>query len=136
MLAATTDTCQRCHVNTARERHGPGPGPWTFLTNHGHVLLCLAAEPGIRVQDLAARVGLSERAALRILHDLVEAGYVERRREGRRTHYPVRLDRPMRHAVERAIPVARLVDALRDAWTAYPTDLEGEANDTDRLTEP
>jgi DNA-binding transcriptional ArsR family regulator len=101
------------------ERH-PGPGPWTFLTNHAHVLLCLAAEPGILVRVVADRVGISERAVLRILHDLAEAGYVERERVGRRTHYRVRLDRPMRHAVEADQPVGRLVDALGAAWTARP----------------
>ena len=83
----------------------PGPGPWTFLTNHAHVLLCLAAAPGSRVRDIADRVGISERAVLRILHDLVEAGYVTRQRAGRRSHYR-----------EASQPVGRLVEALSSAW--------------------
>ncbi len=89
---------------------------WTFLTNHAHVLLCLAGDPALRVRDIAERVGVTERAALRILHDLVDAGYVTRERDGRRTHYRPRLDRPMRHPVEASRSVRGLVEALADAW--------------------
>ncbi|MGY1715561.1 helix-turn-helix transcriptional regulator [Geodermatophilus sp. SYSU D01106] len=70
---------------------------WTFLTNHGHVLLAVAADPDARVADVAARVGISTRATLGILADLEEAGYVTRARRGRRTHYEVRPHRPFRH---------------------------------------
>jgi hypothetical protein len=97
------------------------PGsPWTFLTNHGHVLLCLAADPGVRVRDIAERVGVTERAALRILHDLVADGYLERTRIGRRSHYRLSLDRPLRHPVEASLAVRTLVDALAPAWTEPP----------------
>jgi hypothetical protein len=89
---------------------------WTFLTNHAHVLLCAAAQPDIRVRDLADRVGITERAALRILHELVGAGYLERRRVGRRTHYVVHPELAMRHPVERTRPVGRLIECLVDAW--------------------
>jgi DNA-binding IclR family transcriptional regulator len=85
---------------------------WTFLTNHGHVLLCLAGEPDLRVRDVAARVGITERATLRILHDLVAGGYATRERDGRRTRYRFRLDRPMRHPIEAHRPVRSLVEAL------------------------
>jgi predicted ArsR family transcriptional regulator len=71
--------------------------PWTFLTNHGHVLLAVAADPDVRVADLAARVGITQRGTLAILRDLEEAGYVRRRRVGRRTHYEVVRHRPFRH---------------------------------------
>ena len=134
MLAPRADTCQRCHV-TEDHRH-PGPGPWTFLTNHAHVLLCLAAAPGLRVRAIADRVGISERAVLRILHDLVEAGYVERERTGRRTRYEVRLDRPMRHAVEAGQPVARLVEALGAAWTASPAERKVKGSIPSRSPNP
>ncbi len=75
------------------------PG-WTFLTNHGHVLVCIAGDPGIRGRDIAARVGITERAAQAIIADLVGDGYVKRTRIGRRNHYEVNLDRPLRHPVE------------------------------------
>ena len=89
-------------------------GTWTFLSNHGHVLVCLAAEPGIRVRDVAERVGITERAVLRILGELEEAGYLSREHSGRRTLYRLRLDRPMRHPVEASHDVRVLVDALVD----------------------
>jgi DNA-binding Lrp family transcriptional regulator len=83
------------------------PG-WTFLTNHGHVLLCIAKDPGIRLRDVAERVGITERAAQRIVADLVEAGYISRRRQGRRNIYEIHPERPLRHPVEHAHPVAEL----------------------------
>ena len=98
-------------INTSRNAIA-SPRTWTFLTNHAHVLVTLAADPEIRVRDLADRVGVTERAALRILHDLEAAGFVHRERDGRRTHYRLRLDRPMRHPIEASLPVRALVDAL------------------------
>jgi DNA-binding transcriptional ArsR family regulator len=89
----------------------PGRG-WTFLSNHGHVLVCLARDPGVRVRDMAARVGISERAVLRILGELVAADYVRRKREGRRNRYAVRADLPLRHPVEAHRRVGDLVDAV------------------------
>jgi predicted ArsR family transcriptional regulator len=88
---------------------------WTFLTNHAHVLVALAADPTQRVRDVAVRVGITERAAQRILHDLVAAGYLERDRHGRRNAYRLVLDRPMRHPVEAGHTVGDLVAALRAA---------------------
>ncbi len=88
---------------------------WTFLTNHAHVLLCLAQDPDVRIRDVAEHVGITERATLRILHDLTQAGYVIAERVGRRNHYRLRLDEPMRHPMERARPIGVLVDALREA---------------------
>jgi DNA-binding MarR family transcriptional regulator len=77
---------------------GAGDGPaWTFLTNHGHVLLAVAAAPDARVVEIAAEVGITSRAALGILRDLEDAGYVVRSRRGRRTHYEVRPHQHFRH---------------------------------------
>jgi DeoR/GlpR family transcriptional regulator of sugar metabolism len=70
---------------------------WTFLTNHGHVLLAVAADPDARVEDVAALVGISTRAVLGILRDLEDAGYVTRSRRGRRSHYELQPHRPFRH---------------------------------------
>lgn len=85
---------------------------WTFLTNHAHVLVCLRMDPTMRVRDLADRIGVTERAAHRILTDLTEAGYVVKEREGRRNRYRLDLDHPMRHPLERSKPVRDLLDAL------------------------
>src|SRR6476620_10709593 len=72
-------------------------GKWDFLTNHAHVLLCVAHDPGIRLRDIAASVGITERGAHKILSALVEEGYVQRERVGRRNRYTVRADLPLRH---------------------------------------
>ena len=85
---------------------------WTFLTNHGHVLVLLADDPHLRIRDVAARVGITERAAQRILHDLVEAGYVMPQRHGRRNTYRLALDRPLRHPVHAEHTVGELIAAL------------------------
>jgi DNA-binding MarR family transcriptional regulator len=100
-------------VSTTTER-ATDRGGWTFLTNHAHVLLCLAADPDLRLRDVAARVGVTERAAHRILHDLVEAGYVTPIRSGRRNRYRLALDGPMRHPLEATRSVRDLVEALAD----------------------
>ena len=76
---------------------GPARPPWTFLTNHGHVLLAVAARPDARVEDIAQEVGITTRAAFSILHDLEEAGYLTRTRHGRRTHYELHRHQHFRH---------------------------------------
>lgn len=87
---------------------------WTFFTNHAHTLLCIARDPGIRLRDVAERVGVTERAAQRIVSDLVEAGYLDRVREGRRNYYKVRSDRPLRHPVERGHQIGEILAVLHD----------------------
>ncbi len=73
---------------------------WTFLTNHSHVLISLAGNGNLRVRDIAQQVSITERAVLKILGELEEAGIITRTREGRRTHYSIHRDRPLRHQVE------------------------------------
>jgi len=86
---------------------------WTFLTNHAHVLLCVARDPGTRLRDVADHVGITERAAQRIVAELVEAGYLERRREGRRNRYRLNDQLPLRHPLERDHPVGEILAALQ-----------------------
>ena len=70
---------------------------WTFLSNHANVLLCIARERGIRLRDVAVRVGITERAVQRIVGDLEASGYLSRVREGRRNRYEIHGDLPLRH---------------------------------------
>ena len=84
-----------------------------MLTNHGHVLLCIARDPDILLAEIAARVGIRERAAHRIVSDLVDAGYITRTKLGRRNHYTVRADRPMRHPLEQMHNIGELLSTLR-----------------------
>jgi DNA-binding transcriptional ArsR family regulator len=90
----------------------PGATNWDFLTNHAHVVTCVAHDPGIRLRDIAAAVGITERAAHRILSELVEDGYVLREREGRRNHYQVVADLPLRHPLVRGREVGDLLKVL------------------------
>ena len=82
---------------------------WTFLSNHAHVLLCLAREPDVRMRDVADLVGITERAVQRIVADLEEAGYLERIRHGRRNRYKVRAEFPLRHPIEQHRRVSALI---------------------------
>jgi hypothetical protein len=85
---------------------------WTFLTNHAHVLVCIAGEPDIRGRDIAAMVGITERAAQAIVADLVADGYVTRTREGRRNRYEVVADAPLRHPLEHDHTIGELLVTL------------------------
>ncbi len=86
--------------------------PSTFFTNHAHVLFCLAAQPDLRIRELAVRVGITERATQRIVADLEEAGFLEVQRVGRRNHYRVRADLPLRHPVEGDHTVGELIEVM------------------------
>ena len=85
---------------------------WTFLTNHAHVLVCIADEPDVRGRDIATKVGITERAVQAIISDLVADGYVSKIREGRRNRYELHLNRPLRHSLEAEQSVSELLQAL------------------------
>ena len=91
----------------------PESKSWHFLTNHAQVLLCIERDPEARLRDIAETVGITERAAQRIVSDLVEAGYVTREREGRRNRYALDRSRRMRHPSQFSHGIGELLDALR-----------------------
>jgi hypothetical protein len=68
---------------------------WTFLSNHGQVLLCIARDPTARLRDIGDQVGITERAAHRIVGELVDAGYLRRQRNGRRNRYTITSQRSL-----------------------------------------
>jgi DNA-binding MarR family transcriptional regulator len=88
--------------------------PWTFLTNHAHVLIAIRRQPELRQRDIAHAVGITPGAVVRILHDLEEQGYVKAERIGRRNRYSVHADVLLRHPLEAAHSVGDLIDALAD----------------------
>jgi DNA-binding IclR family transcriptional regulator len=88
---------------------------WSFLTNHARVLLCIAQDPGIRLREIGAAVGITERAAHRIVVELSDAGYVTRQRIGRRNHYTIRDDLPVPDALARDRRVGDLLAVLSAA---------------------
>ncbi|MCU0310747.1 MAG: winged helix-turn-helix transcriptional regulator [Acidimicrobiales bacterium] len=85
---------------------------WTFLTNHAHVLICIAQDPESRLRDIAERVGITERSTQSIVADLVDGGYLVRTRVGRRNHYEVHADLPFRHPIERDHQVGSLIELI------------------------
>ncbi len=85
---------------------------WTFLTNHGHVLICIASDPDILLKDVAEKVGITERAAQRIVAELSEEGYVTATKVGRRNRYTVNSALPFRHPIERSSTVDVLLSRL------------------------
>ena len=89
-----------------------GPS-WTFLTNHARVLLCLAEEPDLRLREAAGRIGITERAVQRIVTDLEDAGIVTRSREGRRNHYAINEDAPLRHPNDAHVTVGAFLRLLK-----------------------
>lgn len=95
-------------AKATRSTKEPEP-TWTFLTNHAHVLLCIAREPEVRMRDVARLVGITERAVQRIVAELAEARYIERTRHGRRNRYETRTDLPLRHPIERHERVSSLI---------------------------
>jgi DNA-binding IclR family transcriptional regulator len=82
---------------------------WTYLSNHAHVLIAVAKDPEARVRDLAALVGITERAVLQILSDLEAAGAIVRHRLGRRTRYDIHPHVALRHPLEAHREVADIL---------------------------
>jgi len=89
-----------------------GMADWGFLTNHLHVLYCVARHPGIRIREIAECVGVQERAAHRLVADLVEGGYLTRRRVGRRNFYDLHPSQPMRREGLDEVAVGEILDVL------------------------
>jgi predicted transcriptional regulator len=88
---------------------------WTFLSNHAHVLVCLALDPHARLRDVAAEVGITERAVQGIVGDLEHAGVILRERQGRRNTYRLHLDAPLRHPLEAHRSIRALLAMVLDA---------------------
>jgi len=91
----------------------PESKSWHFLTSHAQVLLCIERDPDVRLRDIAETVGITERAAQRIVSDLVDAGYATRERDGRRNRYALDRSRRMRHPSQFSHEIGELLDVLR-----------------------
>lgn len=109
--------------NAARRNE---PATWTYLSNHSHVLVCLARQPNARIRDVAAEVRITERAVQKILQDLEVAGVVRRYRAGRRNLYRINPDAHLRHPVEGHCTVGELLTFVLgpDAWRAATQEPE------------
>jgi DNA-binding IclR family transcriptional regulator len=104
-----------------------GSASWTFLSNHAHTLICLARQPDAVLREVAAEVGITERAIHNIISDLEASGVLARVRQGRRNHYIIEMDSPLRHPLEAHCTLGQLVamvaerPARRLASTAQPS---------------
>ena len=87
------------------------PG-WSFLTNHARVLLSIAQDPGIRLREIGDSVGITERAAHRIVSELAASGYISRAKEGRRSHYTIQSNMPLPDSLARGQRVGNLLTVL------------------------
>ena len=92
----------------------PKQGTWTFLTNHSHVLICLALEPDMLLREVAQRVGITERAVQKIVQELEQGDVLVRTKVGRRNHYTIKEGRALRHPVEGHRRVRDLLDMVRN----------------------
>jgi hypothetical protein len=93
---------------------------WTFLTNHAQVLVCIAQDPGVRLRDVGGRVGITERAAHRIVVELADAGYITRERNGRRNRYTINTHLPLPDPIAREQNVGELLEILTTTRGSQP----------------
>ena len=92
---------------------------WSFLTNHARVLLCIARDPGTRLRDIAASLGVTERAAHGIVNDLTDAGYVVKQKDGRRNRYQIQAHLPLPEAGHEDLAIGEVLDLLARPQTAH-----------------
>jgi DNA-binding MarR family transcriptional regulator len=105
---------------TTAERHtaiSPTLANWGFLTSHARVLLCIAHDPGMRLRDIAARLGITERSAYGIVTELAGAGYVVKRKDGRRNRYQIQAHLPLPEPTSRERTVGEILALLAGADT-------------------
>ena len=89
-------------------------GEWSFLTNHARALACIADDPGVRIRDIAAALGITERNAFGIVSDLTTAGYVLKNKDGRRNRYRIQVHLPLRRDSDRHQTIGELLAVLVD----------------------
>ena len=94
-----------------------GMAEWSFFTNHARVLLCIAHDPGVRLRDIAATLGITERSAYSIVTDLTEGGYVVKDKDGRRNRYEIQPHLPLRGAISQERTIGEVLDVLVDSKT-------------------
>jgi hypothetical protein len=88
---------------------------WSFLTNHGRVLLCIAHDPGVRLRDIAASVGITERSAYAIVTDLAAAGYAVKQKDGRRNRYQIQAHMPLPEPTRQQLAIGEVLALLTGA---------------------
>jgi predicted DNA-binding transcriptional regulator YafY len=95
---------------------------WSFLTKHGRVLLCIAHDPGVRLRDIAATVGITERSAYAIVADLAAAGYTVKQKHGRRNRYQIQAHLPLPEPASQHLAIGEVLALLAGASAGRATD--------------
>ena len=90
---------------------------WSFLTNHARVLVCIAHDPGVRLRDIATKLGITERSAYGIVTDLTEGGYVVKEKNGRRNRYQIQSHLPLRETISKERTIGEVLDLLVETNT-------------------
>jgi len=104
---------------------------WGFLTNHGRVLLCIARDPGVRLRDIADRLGITERSAHGIVADLAEAGYVVKHKDGRRNRYQIQAHLPLPEPVSQETAIGEVLALLTGTMLASDGTTRAADRDAD-----
>jgi DNA-binding transcriptional ArsR family regulator len=102
---------------------------WSFLTNHARVLICIAHDPGVRLRDIAAKLGITERSAYSIVTELTDAGYVVKQKDGRRNRYEIQGDLPLRGSVGRERTIGEVLNVLVEASALGDPDAATQRSD-------
>jgi predicted transcriptional regulator len=95
---------------------------WSFLTNHGRALLCIARDPGVRLRDIAADLSITERRAYGIVTDLTEAGYIVKGKDGRRNRYQILAHLPLPESTDREQAIGDVLDLLAGTDSQWRND--------------
>jgi DNA-binding transcriptional ArsR family regulator len=101
---------------------------WSFLTNHARALVCIAHDPGVRLRDIAAALGITERSAYTIVAELADAGYVVKEKDGRRSRYEIQGHLPLRGSIGRERAVGEILDVLVEV---SPNDPDAPTHEPD-----
>ena len=102
---------------------------WSFLTNHARALVCIARDPGVRLREIAAVLDVTERRAFGIVADLTEAGYVLKKREGRRNRYRIQDHMPLPTTIGREPTIGEVLGVLVDRSATNITQLSDKDGD-------
>ena len=111
---------------------------WTIFSNHGHVLFCLARDPGARLRDVAADVGITERAVQKIVRDLHDGGMISVTKSGRRNRYRIHKKQTLRHEIEASCKIRDLIGVVNKESNIEPFDVESvsEAKKSQKKNKP
>jgi len=103
---------------------------WTLFSNHGHVLFCLARDPEARLRDVAADVGITERAVQKIVRDLQDGGMISVTKSGRRNCYRIHKKQTLRHELEASCKIRDLIKVVNKDPKTEPHDKEHKPRDS------